>query len=245
MLFLQIIAATLLVGLISLVGVALLLRRGDLRKTTIYFISIASGSLLGTAFLHLIPEALEMRGNGALPLICAGVFIFFVLEKLLIWRHCHVHQHHEDMTKRTAARMVVFGDAAHNFLDGVIIATSFSVSPAIGVSTTAAIILHEIPQELGDFAMLVHGGYPVKRALLLNLATGLFALVGAVLTYCFIDLAPATTSILLPVTAGGFLYIALADLIPQLHEPGTFRQAALQIVLLAAGFGSIAAFAHH
>lgn len=245
MLFLQIVGATLLVGIISLVGVIFLVPRNyNLRKATIYFVSLASGSLLGAAFMHLIPESLETNPS-ALPLICAGVFVFFILEKFLIWRHCHVHQHHEDHTRATAARMLIIGDAAHNFLDGAIIATSFSVSVPVGVSTTAAILLHEIPQELGDFAMLIHGGFPVKRAIRMNFLTGLFALFGAVLTYFFLGLAPAAISVLLPLTAGGFLYIALADLIPQLHEPGTLRQALFQIALLAAGFASIAVFTPH
>jgi zinc and cadmium transporter len=245
MLLLHIVAATLLVGIISLTGVVLLVRRNDIHRLTIFFISLASGSLLGGAFMHLIPESLEKKGPGALPIIGLGVFIFFVLEKFLIWRHCHVHQEHEHFERATAARMVILSDAAHNFLDGAIIATSFSAGVPVGVSTTVAIILHEIPQELGDFAILVHGGFPVKRALLLNAASAAFALVGAVLTYFFLDLAPAANAVLLPITGGGFLYVALADLIPQLHERSTLRQAAVQILLVAAGFLSIGFLGHH
>ena len=245
MLLLQIIAATLLVGVISLTGVVLLVRRNNLPKMTIYFISLASGSLLGGAFMHLIPEALEKKGPAALPLIGAGVFLFFVLEKFLIWRHCHVHQEHEHYSRATAARMVILGDAAHNFLDGAIIATSFSAGFPVGVSTTAAIILHEIPQELGDFAILIHGGFPVKRALFLNIASAAFALLGAVITYFFLDLAPAANAVLLPITGGGFLYVSLADLIPQLHERSSLRQAVVQILLVATGFLSIGFLGHH
>ncbi len=245
MLLLQIIAATLIVGLVSLTGVVLLVRRNDLQKMTIYLISLASGSLLGGAFSHLIPESLEMKGQAALPLIGAGVFIFFVLEKFLIWRHCHTHQEHEHFERATAARMVILGDAAHNFLDGAIIATSFSAGVPVGISTTVAIILHEIPQELGDFAILLHGGFPVKKALLLNVGSALFSVAGAIITYFFLDFAPAANSFLLPITAGGFLYVALADLIPQLHEKSTLSQAAIQIFLVATGFLSISILGHH
>ncbi len=244
MLLLQIIAATLLVGVISLVGVVLLVRRSDLPRMTIFLISLASGSLLGSAFSHLIPESLEMKGNAALPLIGGGVFLFFVLEKFLIWRHCHTHQEHEHYNRATAAHMVILGDAAHNFLDGAIIATSFSAGVPVGVTTTVAIILHEIPQELGDFAILLHGGFPVKKALTLNAASALFAVLGAFLTYFFLDVAPAANAYLLPITGGGFLYVALADLIPQLHERSTLPQALLQIALVAVGFLSISLLGH-
>jgi zinc and cadmium transporter len=244
MLFLQIVAATVLVGLISLVGVALLVLKKNVHKATVYFISLASGSLIGTAFHHLIPEALERVPDQALPLVGLGVFVFFILEKALIWRHCHLHHHPTDPAKPTAARMVVLGDAAHNFLDGMIIATSFAASVPIGMSVTAAIILHEIPQELGDFAILIHGGFPVRRALLVNALTAVFALAGAVLTHFFIGMAPAAQNFLLPITAGGFLYIALADLIPQLHEPSRLRQTLIQITLLAVGFFSVLIVKH-
>jgi zinc and cadmium transporter len=243
--FLQILAATLLVGLISLIGAVLLLLKKNIQKTTVYFIGLASGSLLGTAFFHLIPESLERVPSSALPLVGVGVFVFFVLEKALIWRHCHLHHHPTDPARPTAARMLVLGDAAHNFLDGMIIASAFAVSTPIGISVTAAVILHEIPQELGDFAILLHGGFPVSKALLLNGLTALFALAGAVLTHFFIGMAPAAQNILLPVTAGGFLYIALADLIPQLHEPSRLRQTFIQSALLVAGFCSMALLKHN
>ncbi|MBV9080837.1 MAG: ZIP family metal transporter [Elusimicrobia bacterium] len=246
MLFLQIVGSTILVGLISLTGVLFLVRKKiDIQKATVYFISLASGSLLGTAFFHLIPEALEKSPSNTFLLVGLGVFIFFVLEKLLIWRHCHLHQHHENYARPTAARLIILGNAAHNFLDGLIIAASFSASPAAGVAAAAAIVLHEIPQELGDFAILIHGGFPVPRAVAFNVMTGVFAVIGATATYFFVDLAPRLENVLLPVTGGGFLYIALADLIPQLHEPMPIGQTLAQIALLLGGFGSIVLLKHH
>jgi len=242
---LQIIAATSLVGLISLVGLLFLVLKKDMHKAAVYFISLASGTMVGTSFYHLIPESLEKSPETALVWTGAGIFVFFILEKALVWRHCHLHQHdHSNVAKPTAAKMAVMGDAAHNFLDGMIIATSFAAGPTVGMSVTAAIVLHEIPQELGDFAIMLHGGFSPKRALAVNALTGVFALAGAVLTHFFIGLAPVAESYLLPITAGGFLYIALADLIPQLHEPSRIKQTLMQIILLVAGFFSVGLLKH-
>lgn len=244
----EIIAATLVVSLISLVSLVVLFVKRDMHKVAVHFISLASGTLVGTSFFHLLPESLEKAPSSALAWTGAGVFIFFLLEKAFVWRHCHLHEHLEgeigNISKPTAARMAVTGDAAHNFLDGMIIATSFEASVALGISVTTAIILHEVPQELGDFAILLHGGFSAKNAVLINCLTALFALAGAVSTHFFIGLAPATEGFLLPITAGGFLYIALADLIPQLHEPSRLNQTLAQIVLLVVGFFSVAFLKH-
>jgi zinc and cadmium transporter len=232
------ILATISVGLISLIGILFFLAKTDTTKLTFYFVSLASGTMLGSAFLHLIPEALERHPQNVFPVVCAGVFVFFILEKFLIWRHCHTHQHPTDAHRGpTAARMVIIGDTVHNFLDGAIIASSFLVSPTVGVSVTAAIILHEIPQELGDFGVLVHGGYSPKQAMLLNALTATSAVLGALLGYCFLEAIPVLQIYVVPAAAGGFLYIALADLIPQLHEQVDLKNTFRQIGLLACGFG--------
>ena len=248
MVLVEIIAATLIVSLISLVGLFVLLVRKDMHKIAVHFISLASGTMVGTSFFHLLPESLEKSPSNALAWTGAGVLIFFLLEKAFVWRHCHLHEHLEgeisNVSKPTAARMAVTGDAAHNFLDGMIIATSFEASVALGVSVTAAIILHEIPQELGDFAILLHGGFSPKNAVLINALTALFALAGAMTTHIFVGLAPATEGFLLPITAGAFLYIALADLIPQLHEPVHLNQTLMQVVLLVIGFFSVSFLKH-
>lgn len=245
MILLYILGATVGVGLISLIGLLMFAARVNQKKISFYLISLASGTLLGSAFLHLIPASLERNPHQALFAISIGVFFFFSLEKLLIWRHCHLHQHLEDQMRTTAANMVLISDAIHNLIDGVIIATSFMADVSIGMSVTVAIILHEIPQELGDFAILIHGGFPLKRAILANAMTATAAVVGALITYAFVEASPILQSVLLPVTAGGFLYIALADLIPQLHEQVAARQAVAQILLLAVGFGVMMLFNHH
>src|SRR4051812_33572936 len=125
MIFLSIVVATTLVGLISLAGIVFFVAKTDVHKLTSYFISLASGTMLGSAFLHLIPEAMEHNAKNAVTFVCVGVFFFFILEKFLVWRHCHLHQYPEDHSRPTAARMVIVGDAIHNFIDGVLIASSF------------------------------------------------------------------------------------------------------------------------
>ena len=244
MTFLWILLSTVAVGLVSIVGILFFITKSDIRKLTFYLISLASGTMLGSAFLHLIPESLALDAARSPLLISLGVFFFFTLEKLFIWRHCHHHQYPEDHTRPIAANMVIVGDGIHNFIDGVIIASSFIASPSLGLSVTTAIILHEIPQELGDFGILVHGGYTVRRALLMNVLTATTAIFGAVLTYFFIGAVPLLQTYLVPITAGGFLYIALADLIPQLHVQVAARQTLGQIFLLALGFAFMLLLRH-
>lgn len=237
--FLEIVIASLLVSVMSLVGIIFFGLGLNIRRITFYLISLASGTLLGGAILHLIPEAVHTSGTRSLESVALGIFLFFILEKFLIWRHCHIHQRPEDHSKPVAANMVLIGDAVHNFIDGAIIASAFVTSPTLGVSITLAIILHEIPQELGDFGILVHGGYTMKQALFLNVLTATSSLVGAVLTFFFIGTSTVVATHILPLAAGGLLYIALADLIPQLHDQIAPRETLLQILLLAAGFGSM------
>ena len=244
MILVWILLSTVLLGAISFIGSVFLVSKIDLRKLTFYFVSLASGSLLGTAFFHLMPEALEQNPN-ALSFMGAGIFFFFILEKFLVWRHCHLHQHPEDHARPTAASMIIVGDGIHNFIDGIIIASAYLAGIPIGLSVTVAVLLHEIPQEIGDFGTLIHGGYPVKKALLVNGLTAMSAVVGAVVAYFSVESIPFLQSTLLPVAAGGFLYIALADLIPQLHLQVRLRQTLGQIALLAIGFGVMMTFAHH
>jgi zinc and cadmium transporter len=244
MTLLTIIIATLLVGLLSFVGVIFVGLKLDVRKITFYLISLASGTLLGGALLDLIPEAVEMKAPHTFTMVGVGIFFFFLLEKFLLWRHCHHHQHPNDHARPTAAAMILTGDAVHNFIDGIIIATSFNVGFQVGLSVTFAIVLHEIPQELGDFGVLVHSGFSVKKALTANFLISLTAVVGAVITHFFLGVAPNLQAYLLPITAGGFLYVALADLIPQLHEFVTPRQTWGQIALFVIGFGMMMLLTH-
>lgn len=211
------------VSLLSLIGILLLSFKEEIfRKYIPLFISVAVGALLGDAFIHLIPEAFadaeEMDTVGLL--IIVGVLSFFVLEKILHWHH-----HGEDLNEteiHPVGRLVLISDGVHNFLDGVIIAASFAVSLPLGFATTLAVMLHEIPQEVGDFAVLLHAGYTKRRALCLNFLSALCALFGAVTFFLIGEFATSLTDLFVPLTAGGFIYIAVADLIPELHksEPG-------------------------
>jgi zinc and cadmium transporter len=236
MTLLLIIGSTVLIGAISLIGILLVVSRLDVQKLTFYLISLASGTMLGSAFIHLIPEALEQSPNRALTFTAVGVVLFFIFEKFLVWRHCHMHPPEEHHNRKTSAKMVLAGDAIHNFIDGMIVASSYLAGWQVGISATTAIILHEIPQELGDFGVLIRGGYSIRKALLANFLIAMTAVAGAVLTFFFLAALPTLQPFLVPITAGGFLYIALADLIPQLHEETEGRAGLGQVCLLVAGF---------
>jgi zinc and cadmium transporter len=200
-------------------------------------VSYAVGTLLGVALLVILPEALAhlppLRVMGSL---LGGIMLFFLLEKLVLWRHCHTH---DCEAHGSAAPMVVIGTAFHNFLDGVVIGTAVLTSIPLGVSTALAVLTHEIPQELGDFAILLHSGYSRRRALALNVLSGVTAVGGAILAVFTLDWLPVLSEYVLSVSAASFLYIAMADLIPDLHrgriDAKTFRQLALAL----AGIGTI------
>lgn len=212
---LWILFATLVVSLLSLIGVVTLsLSDKLLKKILLALVGLAAGTLIGGAFLHLMPESLhELDQDTAFILVLVGFAIFFILEKIL-WRHCH------DKTCKihTFAYINLFGDGIHNFIDGLIIAAGFLVSVEIGLITTLAVAVHEIPQEIGDFGVLVHGGFQKKKALMYNLITALTALIGGVIGYYLIPELGEFQYYILPIAAGGFIYIAAADLVPELHK---------------------------
>jgi zinc and cadmium transporter len=237
------------VSLVSLLGVLTLsLNEARLRGLAAILVSFAVGALLGDAFIHLIPESLA-NGDGSLRaslLILGGMLVFFVVEKLLRHWHGPLHaQHHPGSIARPAlAGINIIGDAIHNFIDGVLIAGSYLVSPALGVTTTAAVLLHEIPQELGDFGILIHSGLGVRRAALLNLASASAAVLGTVVALIAGSvMGEAVPAVLVPVTAGGFVYIAAADLIPELQHDRTVRALVVQASLIALGIGVMGALA--
>jgi len=236
MILLQIVVANLLVGLISFIGLIFFGLKFNVKTTTFYLLSFTSGVMIGATFVHLIPESMEINKEANFLPIALGIFFFFILEKFLVWRHYHTHSIVEH-TRPVAATMVLTGDAIHNFIDGIIIASAFLAGPSVGISITLAIVLHEIPQELGDFGVLIHSGFSMKMALWANVLTATAALAGGVLTYFFVDVSSQLHAFILPVAAGGFLYIALADLIPQLHEQVAPRQSLIQVGLLTLGFG--------
>lgn len=227
-----------IVSLISFVGLLFLaIKKEVLPKILVFLISIATGSLLGGAFLHLLPKAAEELGLGLnfSLMILGGILAFFILEKFIFWRHCHIP------TSKKHPHPLVFmnliGDGFHNLLDGVMIAASFMIDPSLGVATTLAVVFHEIPQEIGDFSVLIYGGFSKAKALFFNFVSALVAILGAILTLAlgsrFTNLVP----LLIPFTAGGFIYIAGSDLIPELKKETNLKKSFLQLLGLLLGIG--------
>lgn len=230
------------VSLISLIGVfALSFKEDVLKKYMFILISVAVGALLGDALIHLIPEALEESTNTVLTsvLVIGGILLFFIVEKFLHWHH------HEDDCDTNhihpVGKLILFSDGVHNFMDGIIIAASFMVSIPVGIATTLAVILHEIPQEVGDFAVLIHSGYSKKRALWLNFLSALSAIGGAVFLFVVGEFAQSLSLWFVPIAAGGFIYIAVADLIPELHKTKEVKHSIFQIIAVIIGVGAMIA----
>jgi zinc and cadmium transporter len=213
-----------------LVASALLLFPDTVRTRLVpWLVSYAVGALLGVALLALLPEALGvLPSTRVFEAVLAGILLFFVLEKLVLWRHCHTD---ECEVHGTAASMVLIGDAFHNFVDGMMIGSAVLTSLPLGVSTALAVAAHEVPQEVGDFAVLLHAGYSRRRAMLLNVLSGASGIAGALLAVLLVNVAPVAKPYLLCIAAASFLYVAMADLIPDLHsgriDGGAFRQLAL------------------
>lgn len=211
-------------------------------------VSFAIGALLGAAFLEVIPHAFE-RGDPheAAIAILGGIFAFFVMEKLLLWRHCHtenceVHdQHGAAHDHGRSGLLIVVGDTVHNFVDGLLIAAAFLQSTELGVIAAVAIIAHEIPQEVGDFLILLHSGYSRARALAMNLLSSAATVVGGVIGYFSLQYLLAWEATLLGVVAASMIYVAVADLIPGLHRQPELRDTATQALLIALGIAAIAA----
>lgn len=226
------------VSLISLIGIFFLaLNIERLRKILLFLVSFAVGSLFAGAFLHLIPESFEHFGfDFKVPVfILVGIIIFFTLEKFLRWRHCHMVSCDEH--PHPVASMNLIGDTVHNFIDGIVIGASYLVSIPIGITTTIAVILHEIPQEIGDFGILVYAKLSIKKALTYNFLSALFAIIGALVSLLIGSHASNYAYYILPITAGGFIYIAGSDLIPELHHDTKPVRSVLQFVSILLGFG--------
>jgi zinc and cadmium transporter len=240
-------ASVVLVSLVSLIGVVTLsMDELRVRRTATVFVSFAVGALLGDAFIHLVPKTFGEAGAPGSTLlrsllVLGGMMLFFVVEKLLRHRHGVLHAHHHDdrdASNPGLAAINVLGDAIHNFIDGVVIGASYLAGPTIGVTTTIAVLLHEIPQELGDFGILVHSGLTVRNAVLLNVASASIAILGTVVALSAGAIAEgAVAGTLLPVTAGGFVYLAAADLIPELQHDRSLRALIVQTFLIALGIG--------
>jgi zinc and cadmium transporter len=225
MVLIYILASTLLVCLISLVGIfTLVIKEGRLEKILFGLIGFSAGALIGGAFLHLLPEALEKsKSTVVFYYLIAGLVIFFMMERYFHWRHCH----EEGCEIHPVTYLNLFGDGLHNFIDGMVIAASFLISVKLGLVTTLAVILHEIPQELGDFAVLVYGGFSKEKALAFNFISALTAMVGAISTYFISEFTQGLSNFIVPLAAGGFIYIAASDLIPEIHKEKDLRRSSL------------------
>ncbi len=234
--------SVLIISLISFVGaLALVLKRDLLNKGIFLLVSLAVGALLGDVFVHIIPESYEEIGDPTIIsfLIIGGILIFFILEKVLHWHH-HTLEHAEEHA-HPIGKMVLLGDGVHNFIDGLIVASSYMISIEVGVATTIAVILHEIPQEIGNFGVLIHAGYKTGKALWYNFLSALTAIAGAVSALIFGSITEAFALWLLPITAGGFIYIALSDLIPELHKDRRADQGVFQVIAIIIGVASMVA----
>ncbi len=224
------------VSLASLVGIITLsIRVKTLEKILIYLISISAGTLIGDALIHLLPEIVEESGFGLdISLyVILGVLGSFAIEKIIHWRHCH-HITTEDHP-HPFALMNLFGDAVHNLIDGLVIGGAYLVSIPLGIATTFAVVLHEIPQEIGDFGVLIHGGFSRGRALFLNFLISLFAFAGVILALVIGSSIEGFRTFIVPFAAGSFIYIAAADLIPELHKETKVSKSMFQIFWFAVG----------
>jgi zinc and cadmium transporter len=224
-----------------LVASSLLLFNESLRTRLVpWLVSYAVGALLGVALLALIPEALaELSPQQVLGSLLAGIVVFFILEKLVLLRHCHAD---ECQVHGAAAQLVILGDAFHNFIDGAIIAAAVLTSVPLGVNAAVAVAAHEIPQEVGDIAILLHAGYSRRRALLLNVASGAAGIAGALVGYSAVSIVPAVRPFILAFSSASMLYIAMSDLIPDLHRGSIDRNSLRQVLLIAAGIATVVAF---
>lgn len=220
-------------------AVLLLLPDGPRRRLLPALVSYATGALLGAAFLGMLPEAIE-RGSAQVVLGSAlgGVVLFFVLEKVVLWHHCHDEACAEH---QRAAPLILAGDAMHNFVDGIVIAAAFLASVPVGISTALAVLAHEIPQELGDFAILLDAGYSRRKALLWNVLASTTTFAGALIAYFALRQMVELMPVMLGVAAGSLLYVAAADLIPGLHRHTALRATFSQVVLVLVGVGTVAA----
>ncbi|MFH0970743.1 MAG: ZIP family metal transporter [Candidatus Diapherotrites archaeon] len=244
MVWLYALASVVLVSLISLVGVfSLSLNPKRLKEGLIFLVAFAAGALLGDALIHLLPEAVEELGFGldVSLAVLVGVIVMFVVEKIIHWRHCHYmdedHQHQSHVHPFAWVNLV--GDSVHNFIDGMVIGAAYLVNVPVGIATTLAVIAHEVPQEIGDFGILLHGGFDVRSALWLNLLTAATSILGAVLILALGEALNDFSIWLVPFAAGSFLYIAGSDLIPELHKEVKWQKSLIQLVCFVLGIGAM------
>ena len=215
----------------------LLIRDPFRAKLIPWLVSYAVGALLGISMMGLLPESLEsLPAARVFATLLGGILLFFILEKLVLWRHCHTH---DCEVHESTVASVMIGDTFHNFVDGAVIAAAVLTSVPLGVSTAVAVAAHEIPQEIGDFAILLHAGYSRRKALLLNVLSALASAAGAIAAFMAFDIVPRTLPYFLVLAASSFLYVAMADLIPGLHRGRTDASSLRQIILIALGIATM------
>ncbi|MCW4002021.1 MAG: ZIP family metal transporter [Candidatus Bathyarchaeota archaeon] len=242
----NIVVATCVVSLFSLVGIyALSLKEKKLHQTLLFLVAFSAGSILGAALFDLVPEAIELVEESVVfGYITLGFIIFFFLERFIYWYHGHPHE--ADISAKIAdqastkgfAYLNLVGDGIHNFIDGMVIAASFLIPEhgfSVGLATTVAVIFHELPQEMGDYGILVYGGFKRSRALLLNFAVALTVVMGGISAVLFIEAVTALRGLLIALAAGGFIYLAASELIPELDEEESFKKSVLQFVVFILG----------
>ena len=232
-------ASVCIVSLLSFSGVlvTLIFNRQRVQPLVFILVGVAVGAMFGDTFIHLLPESFERSPSPlATSLYClAGLGIFFILEKFLLWRHDHAAEHTHPI--HPVGFINLIADGLHNFMDGILIGASYLISVPIGVATTIAVCFHEIPQEIGDFGVLLYAGFSPARALWLNFLTATLAIAGTVLSLLIGTRLSLFSSAMLPLTAGGFIYIAGSDLVPELHKERQLGQAAIQLLAIGGGIG--------
>jgi len=226
------------IGSVALSSSLLLLNNKWLAKISSYLLYLAGGTLLGSALLGLIPEAAEtLCIHDVVMWVLGGIILFFILEKIILWRTCH--DENCERQNHAAAPMIIIGDAIHNAIDGVVIAASFLTSVELGIFVTISVLLHEIPQELGDFGILLKSGYSRKKALLYNMLSGSSAILAGIAAYFLLDYMEAIIPYTIAIAAASFLYVALADLIPEMHKETKPKESVIQIILIIIGIAII------
>ena len=224
-----------LVSIVSLVGaLTLFIKENVLQRYTFILVSLAVGALLGNAFVHLLPEAFAQSNNPTTVSlgVIGGIMVFFVLDRILHWHH-----HNECGQIHPSGRIILVSDGVHNFIDGIIIGAGYLVSVEVGIATTIAVLMHEVPQEMGDFGVLINAGYTKLQALWWNFVSASVSFAGVLVVFVLGDFSGDLVSILVPIAAGGFIYVAMSDLLPELHK----NQKAIfwQLLSIAIGVGAI------
>jgi len=258
MTLISILAATTLIATVSIIGITLFyFKESKLSKFLLSLVALSAGAMLGNSLFHLLPEAIEeaeiigMSLSTTLLILTGGFVLAFLFEQLFAWHGCHTASHHDGKDpgyhchreEKPFAHLVLLSDGVHNFIDGLILAAAFLVSPALGITTTIAIALHEVPQELGDYAVLVYGGYKKSKALLFNFLAASTVVLGGVAGFFLAGSVENTIPILLPFAAGSFLYIAAADLLPELKHDEKIRETALHFCIFLLGLLLMIGFA--